>query len=118
MTPTTRGITKKQIATFNNAVLDYFLGLGASIELRSSYDLILETRHAGALLVSANGNWVAMRFTDVDLARKWVPSHGSLGPTCRATMNRFSGKYNVHFNTHHSTEHVISVLQSMLERVM
>jgi len=55
----------------------------------AAYELSLQTK-AGELRISPMGDWIACRFTDVDLAKTTLGDDPSL--------NRHSGKWNFHYH--------------------
>lgn len=80
--------------------------------LRNMYELKLETK-AGTLLVQPNGDWVAMRFLDVDRAKTLLPHRLMEGP-----LNPYSGKYNSLFlDGIDDVQARVDVVQGMIERV-
>ncbi len=93
---------------FNEAVTEFFTGLGA--RPGSFYDHELDTP-AGLLHVSVYENWVATRFDDVAQGRAFSES-------CGRPSNPFSGKWNHHFPDSLSPDVVIADLRFWFDRLM
>lgn len=101
--------------TFDAAVEAHFRKMGAKDNvghLSFMYPLRLATL-AGDLLVDMNGTWVAMRFVQVDSAKKLLPH------CLHDRLNQFSGKYNVEFSDEECANLicVTEMINSLLEAV-
>jgi hypothetical protein len=80
--------------------------------LSNMYELALETG-VGPLLVQPNGDWVAMRFVDVDRAKAVLP-HRLEDP-----LNPHSGKYNsMIFDDSLPVQARLDIVQNMIEKVL
>jgi hypothetical protein len=99
---------------FEKRLRELLVGRGAQenrLFLWSMYPLVLETT-VGPLLVHGHGNWVAMRFVDLERAKALLP-HGRMDP-----LNPYSGKYNTPiFTDAWSVEDRIREVERMLDAV-
>jgi len=93
---------------FNEAVAEFFTGLGA--RPGSFYDQELQTP-AGLLHVSIHDTWVATRFDD-------VPQGRAFSESCGRPCNPYSGKWNHHYPDCLHPDVVIADLRFWFDRLM
>lgn len=74
-------------AAFTARVTALLVSMGAEVAAGPRGSLVLQTR-AGVLTATPYGDWVAMRFHDVEAARR------VLGTDFSGRLNPYSGKFN------------------------
>ena len=106
-----RRLSAKQIAKaherFKTALTAFIISKGA----RTSrlYDYEIDTP-AGLLLVSVYGNWIATRFENLELGKRFTATGNSCNP--------YSAKWNHHYSVSLDPDEVIADFGFQLDRLL